>query len=57
MFRVINLGGDADTIACVAGGLAGIYYGFNAINDNWVQMLQKKEMIDEMVERYCQSVK
>ena len=57
VFRVINLGGDTDTIACVAGGLAGIYYGFNAINDNWVQMLQKKEMIDEMVERYCQSVK
>ncbi len=57
VFRVINLGGDTDTIACVAGGLAGIYYGFNTINDNWVQMLQKKEMIGEMVNKFCKFIK
>ena len=30
-----NLGGDADTIAAIAGGLAGTYWGFEAIPQNW----------------------
>lgn len=34
VFSAINLGGDTDTIACIAGGLAGIYYGLESISDN-----------------------
>ena len=26
--NAVNLGGDTDTIAALAGGIAGIYYGF-----------------------------
>lgn len=37
----VNDGGDADTIAALTGGLAGAFYGFNAIPDKWVQALDK----------------
>src|SRR5260370_31226962 len=31
VLRAVNLGGDTDTTGCVAGGLAGVRYGLNAI--------------------------
>lgn len=33
----VNLGGDADTIGAIAGGLAGIYWGYGAIPDRWLE--------------------
>lgn len=38
-----NMGGDADTIAAICGGLAGAYYGFEAIPDRWVATLSKTD--------------
>ena len=35
----VNDGGDADTIAALTGGLAGAYYGFQAIPEHWVKAL------------------
>ena len=37
--RVVNLGGDADTIGAIAGGLAGAIYGFSAIPERWKNCL------------------
>lgn len=34
--RAVNLGGDADTVGAVTGGLAGIMYGYGAIPARWV---------------------
>lgn len=34
-----NMGGDADTIAAICGGLAGALYGFQAIPQEWVSAL------------------
>jgi len=34
-----NMGGDADTIAAITGGLAGACYGFDAIPGRWVNTL------------------
>lgn len=31
-----------DTIAAIVGGMAGTYYGFKYIHDNWVQNLAIK---------------
>lgn len=34
--RAITLGDDTDTIACVAGGLAGLVYGFDPLARSWM---------------------
>ncbi|MEU9702398.1 ADP-ribosylglycohydrolase family protein [Streptomyces sp. NPDC047981] len=35
----IDLGGDTDTVAAVTGGLAGAYYGLDAIPERWTRPL------------------
>lgn len=57
VFRAVNLGRDTDTIACIAGGLAGLYYGVSSIRNNWIQMLPKKHQIDRMINDYIEIVK
>ncbi len=47
----IALGNDTDTTACVAGGLAGIIYGYNAIPAAWKNMLRGHEMVDPLLEQ------
>ncbi len=56
VFQAINLGGDTDTTACVAGGLAGIHYGFCSVPDRWIQMLAKKQMLAEMLTKYIKKI-
>ena len=46
VLAAVNLGEDTDTTACVAGGLAGIVYGFDAIPGKWVEALRGKDIID-----------
>ena len=55
VLKAVNLGGDTDTIAAVAGGLAGAIYGYDAIPEEWRNTLIKREYIEEMCERACQS--
>lgn len=47
----VNLGGDTDTIAAIAGGLAGIYYGCggeSGIPENWIAQIPRKDWIKEL---------
>lgn len=37
--RAVNLGGDADTVGAVAGGLAGAMYGYDSIPTRWREAL------------------
>ena len=37
--QAVNLGGDADTIGAIAGGLAGAIYGYSAIPGRWKSRL------------------
>ena len=46
--KAVNLGGDTDTIAAIAGGLAGLYYGYDAIPTDWLAVIQRREWIEEM---------
>ena len=41
----VALGHDTDTTACIAGGIAGIRYGFSGIPDRWVGALRGKELL------------
>ena len=43
--RVVNLGHDADTVGAVYGGLAGAYYGFDAIPVRWMQDMMNKPLL------------
>lgn len=52
VLRAVNLGGDTDTTACVAGALAGAAYGFEAIPRDWVETLRGSTQLDAMAERY-----
>lgn len=45
VLKAVNLGGDTDTIAAITGGMAGTYYGFGDIPDNWVQNIAQKETL------------
>lgn len=45
VLSAINLGGDTDTIGAIVGGIAGIYYGYSNIPNNWIQNIINKENI------------
>lgn len=51
VLKAVNLGGDTDTVAAVAGGLAGALYGYDAIPDEWLNTLIRREYIEDMCER------
>lgn len=51
--KAVNLGYDADSTAAVAGGLAGLYYGYDAIPAEWVADLLNKELIDDVCQRFA----
>jgi len=51
VLKAVNLGEDTDTVAAVAGGLAGAMYGYDAIPKEWRDTLIKREYIEEMCER------
>lgn len=46
VLKAVNLGSDTDTVAAVAGGLAGIIYGTRGIPEKWLDTLCNKELID-----------
>lgn len=47
IIKAVNLGDDTDTIAAIAGGLAGIIYGYDQIPNEWIDDIYKKEVINE----------
>lgn len=52
LLRAANLAGDADTVCAVAGGLAGLYYGYDAIPQDLLQVIKRREWIESL----CQEV-
>ncbi len=46
--RAVNLGEDTDTVAAVAGGLAGLFYGYGAIPADWLSALQRRDWVEHM---------
>ena len=45
----IQLGNDTDTTACVAGGIAGLRDGVQAIPAHWLRMLGGKELVEPLL--------
>ncbi len=51
LLKVVNMGHDTDTVAAVAGGLVGLYYGIDAIPKDWLDEITPKEYVEELCER------
>jgi ADP-ribosylglycohydrolase len=50
VLKAVNLGSDTDTVACVAGSIAGLYYG--NIPQEWIDSLRNKKLVDKIVESF-----
>ena len=50
VLRAVNLGEDTDTVAAVAGGLAGALYGYDDIPTEWLDTLARREYIEGLCE-------
>jgi ADP-ribosylglycohydrolase len=52
VLEAVNLGNDTDTTACVVGGLAGIYYGYDDIPSDWINQLARLDYIEELIDDF-----
>jgi ADP-ribosylglycohydrolase len=48
--RAIMLGNDTDTTACIAGGLAGLFYGYRGIPSKWVEVLKGNALVEKVLD-------
>ncbi|MBR2971031.1 MAG: ADP-ribosylglycohydrolase family protein [Clostridia bacterium] len=51
VLRAVNLGEDTDTVAAIAGGLAGALYGYDEIPLAWRKKLLRLRLIEELCQR------
>ena len=56
VLKAVNLGDDTDTVAAVAGGLAGCLYGMEGIPDGWLAGLRKAEDIEALCRAFVDSL-
>ncbi|HRJ10515.1 MAG TPA: ADP-ribosylglycohydrolase family protein [Prosthecobacter sp.] len=52
VLKAVNLGDDTDTTGCVAGGLAGVFYGIESIPADWIGALPRQEALRGLFERF-----
>ena len=55
VLAAVNLGGDTDTSGAVAGGLAGLTFGYSKIPQEWAVQLARNEDIEDLAKRVCDS--
>ncbi|WP_444626790.1 ADP-ribosylglycohydrolase family protein [Flavobacterium columnare] len=54
VLKAVNLAGDTDTTAAIAGGLAGLIYGYEAIPKAWLEVLARKNDIEKLCNRMAE---
>lgn len=52
MIMAINKLGDSDTYGSIYGTLAGAYFGYNNIPNQWLKKLKHKELIEDICDKY-----
>jgi ADP-ribosylglycohydrolase len=52
--NAISFGGDTDTTACVAGGLAGIYWGVSGIPGSWLAAMRGRGVVTAILSRFLE---
>lgn len=56
VLKAVNLGSDTDTVAAIAGGLAGCLYGIEGIPERWINTLLRRDFIDDICCRFADSL-
>lgn len=56
VLKAVNLGKDTDTVGAIAGGIAGLLYGYNSIPQEWISSLVKTDLIDKLCENFASSI-
>lgn len=54
VLKAVNLGSDTDTVACVAGSIAGAYYG--EIPEEWIKSIRNKKFVDKIINQFAEAV-
>ena len=57
VLKAVNLGGDADTVAAIAGGLAGLAYGAKQIPGAWLNTLARQEWVFGLCDAFQQCLR
>jgi len=52
VLKAVNLGEDTDTVAAIAGGLAGMQYGLNTIPEKWLNQIPHLDYIKELCDSF-----
>jgi len=53
----VSLGGDADTIAAMAGAIAGAYHGEEGLPREWIKKLERAEYIKWLAKKFVETKK
>ena len=48
VLKAVNLGDDTDTVAAIAGAFAGIIYGLEDIPSEWLEVLKKRDYLENI---------
>jgi len=56
VLKAVNLGGDTDTTGAIAGGLAGLYYGYESIPEIWLKELVRNNDIEHLCNKATQTL-
>lgn len=56
VLKAVNLGDDTDTVGAVVGELAGIYYGLEKIPKDWLDVLARRQYIEELCEELLKAI-
>ena len=54
MLAAVNLGGDSDSIAAVYGQIAGAYYGYDAIPQEWICDVKDHQWVDDFINQFME---
>ncbi|WP_080874119.1 ADP-ribosylglycohydrolase family protein [Oceanobacillus timonensis] len=52
VLKAVNLGEDTDTVAAIAGTLAGMYYKMDEIPNEWLDKIVRKQDIDTFINQF-----
>jgi ADP-ribosyl-[dinitrogen reductase] hydrolase len=56
VLKAVNLGDDTDTTGCVAGGLAGVVHGVEAIPEAWLTVLPQQSNLQNLFRTFIHRV-